>query len=168
MKKRNPMIITAAAFVALSIITHILLEFTKNTARTNYIVFPYLAVCLFLVPFCSVLLGIIILQIIDRFFGIGRPKKSVQKIGWIITLSVLGANLVMVLPYIIWCLSDFFQKVTGNESESAYFPSIPGHGTITSVLLMLISKAPYIYTFAGMALWIFQPSKQERTNEIHI
>lgn len=152
-------VIAAAIFVAISILTYILHSYTYNLRLNNLIVMPNVVIRLVLVPFCNVLLGAVLLQIIDCFLGIVTPKKTAQKAGRIVTLCALGVNLIVVLPYICWCLYILCQIVFGNGNVSACFPSIPVYEDIAMAFLTLMYKAPYVYAPAGIALWLFYPPK---------
>lgn len=157
-------VIAAVIFVAISIFTYILHSYTYDLKLNDLIVMPNIVIRLILVPFCYVLLGVVLLQIIDCFLGIVRPKKAVQKAGRIVTLCVLGVNLIVVLPYICWCLYILCQIIIGSGNVSAYFPSIPMYEEVAMAFLALMYKAPYVYAFVGIALWLFYPPKRDRLN----
>lgn len=157
-------VIAAAIFVAISILTYILHSYTYDLRLNDLIVMPNVVIRLVLVPFCNVLLGVVLLQIIDCFLGIVRPKKAAQKAGRIVTLCALGVNLIVVLPYICWCLYILCQIVIGSGNVSAYFPNIPVYEDVAMAFLSLMYKAPYVYAFVGIALWLFYPPKRDRLN----
>lgn len=157
-------VIAASIFAAISILTYILHAYTYDLRLNELIVMPNVVIRLVLVPFCNVLLGAVLLQVIDCFLGIVRPKKAAQKVGRIVTLCALGVNLVVVLPYICWCLYILCQIVIGSGNVSAYFPSIPVYEGVAMAFLTLMYKAPYVYAFVGIALWLFYPPKRDRLN----
>lgn len=160
-------VIMAVIFAAALIITMPLLKYTDTLKHNTLNAIPNILVRLILLPVCSVLLGGLLLQMIDCFFGINKPKNTAQKIGWITTVCVLGVNLIIVLPYLIWCVTIFIQMLSGHDSISAVFPNIPVYKSVAFFFIELMYSAPYVYVLAGAALWLFRPRKKERSkNEV--
>ena len=157
-------VIVAVIFAVMAVLTYILHSYTYDLRLNDLIVMPNIVIRLILVPFCYVLLGSVLLQILDCVLGIIKPKNAAQKVGRIITLCSLGVNLIVVLPYICWCMYILCQIIIGRGNISAYFPSIPVYEDVAMAFLALMYKAPYVYAFVGIALWLFYPPQRDRLN----
>ena len=156
--------IAIAIFATLSILTFILLSYTYNLKLNRLITVPNIIIRLILVPMCFLLFGAVLMQIIDWLLGIVRHKKTVQKVGKIVTLGVLGVNFVMALPYILWCFYILFQIIVGTDSIASFFPAIPVYTDIALAFLKMAYNTPYLYTLVGIALWLFYSPKRDRLN----
>lgn len=157
-------VIVVGIFAVVSLLTLILNTYTNNLKLNNLVAMPNILTRLVLVPFWSVLLGAVLLQVIDCIFGITKPTKIALKAGRIVISCVLGINLVIVLPYILWCLAVLWQIIFGNGSVTAFFPSIPVYENIAIATLTMMYRYPYVYALVGMALWFFYPSKRDGLN----
>lgn len=155
-------ITVVSVLAAISLLTLLLNAYTSELRMNRLVIMPNVLVRLILVPLCSILLGAVLLQVIDCFLGIAKPKKAAKKLGRIITICILGINLILVLPYIIWCLAIIWQMIFGDGNVSAYFPSILIYEEVAMFFLRLMYTTPYVYSLVGMAVWLFYPSKRDR------
>ena len=148
-------LIFVCVFFALLLFTSILYSYVYSLRLPHYIFTPYILVRL----------GAVILQIIDCFAGIRAPAEPLNKIGKILTITSLISHLIIVLPYIIWHFSGLFQELALAAGEiheiHRTFPYIPVYSDIAHFLLNLMYNYPFVYIFAGIALWIFL-RKQKR------
>lgn len=158
-------LIFVCVFLALLLFTSILYSYTYSLRLPHYIFTPYILVRLLLIPLNMIFLGAVILQIIDCFAGIRAPAEPLNKIGKILTITSLISHLIIVLPYIIWHFSGLFQELALAAGEiheiHRTFPYIPVYSDIAHFLLNLMYNYPFVYIFAGIALWIFL-RKQKR------
>ncbi len=157
---RKKLLVLTVIFMGLLLLTVGLYPYAWNLRCNHYIVAPHILVRLILIPVTLGFLGAVIIQIIDYFFNIGKQESTFLKAGRITTASVLAANFLFVLPYIIWCCAAFFYLLAGYDSISMTFPRIPVYTEIAYFFLMLMYKYPYVYIFAGMSLWLFCPNKR--------
>lgn len=158
--KRTTTFIFIGVFSVLLILTLVLCAYTRNLKLINHIVMPNILTRLILVPLDMIILGAVILQIIDYFADIGKPKNSFLKIGRISTICVVGSNLIIVLPYIVWCFSILFQIIFHFDYISMSFPTIPLYEEVARFFLKLMYSFPFVYVLVGMALWLFYPPKR--------
>lgn len=160
-ENRRTTFILVSTFVVLFVITLLLEVYTRELRFEKMNIMPNVLIRLILVPFCSILAGAVILQIIDYLLGITKPKRIPKKVGQITTICILGINLVVVLPYIIWCLSVVVQRILMDGNVTAYFPNIPIYQDVAMFFLTLMYKVPFVYSIFGMALWLFYPQKRD-------
>ncbi len=157
--KKKTFVLTAI-FLAFLILTAGLFPYTRDLHRNHFISAPHILVRLILIPLTLAFLGAAIIQIIDYFLHIGKQESTFLKAGRLTTVSVLTANLLFVIPYIIWSCFAFFQTLANYDSISLTFPRIPVYTEIAYFFLMLMYQYPYVYIFAGMSLWLFCPNKR--------
>lgn len=157
--KRKATLILIGSFSGLLILTMALCTYTLNLRLRYMNVMPNILTRLILVPLTMAFLGVIMLQVMDYFLDIKKPKKDPQKIGRILTICVIGFNLTIVFPYIIWCFSSLFQKLLGSNSIHMIFPRIPLYEEVAHFFLLLMYSFPFVYIFVGMALWLFYSPK---------
>ena len=157
-KKR--LLVLTAIFLGLSLLTAGLFPYTWNLHCNHYISAPHILLRLILIPVTLAFLGAVMIQVVDYFLNIGKQESTFLKAGRITTISVLAANLLFILPYIIWCCAAFFQLLAGYDSISMTFPGIPVYTEIAYFFLMLMYKYPYVYIFAGMSLCCFAPTSE--------
>ncbi len=134
--------------------------YTAIIKLNSFIVIPNMMVRLLLVPLTLALFGATLIQIIDYFLNIGKQENKFMKAGRITTVSILIGNVLVVLPYMIWCFCILFQVVSSDGSVAMTFPQIPIYEQVAYFFLTLMYKYPYVYSFAGMALWLFYPNKR--------
>lgn len=157
---KKKLLVLTAIFLGLLLLTAGLFPYTWDLYHNYYISAPHILVRLILIPLTLAFLGAVVIQVIDYFLNIGKQESTFLKAGRITTVSVLAANLLFVLPYIIWCCFAFFQVLAHHDSISMTFPRIPVYDEIACFFLMLMYKYPYVYIFAGMSLWLFCPHKR--------
>lgn len=157
---KKKLLILTAIFVGLLLLTAGLFPYTWNLHSKHYISAPHILVRLILVPLTLAFSGAVMIQLIDYFLHIGKQENKFLKAGRIATVSVLAANLLFILPYIIWYCAAFFYLLAGYASVSMSFPAIPVYNEISFFFFMLMYHYPYVYIFAGMSLWLFCPNKR--------
>lgn len=149
-----------AAFFAFSAVTVALSAYTDYLKAERFIVIPNIIVRFLFVPLTMALLGALLIQVIDYFLNIGKKENTFLKVGRITTVSLLIGNLLVVLPYVIWCCCILLQVAGGEGAIAMTFPRIPVYEPVAYFFLILMYKYPYLYSFAGMALWLFHPNKR--------
>lgn len=147
-------------FVAFSCVTLLLYLYTESLKQSKFLFMPNIIVRLIFVPVCYTLLGASILQIIDYFLGITKPQKKAKKIGGTVIICVLVFNIIIVMPYVIWCFFVLFLNMTSADSISMIFPPIPIYEEIALFFLKLMYSSPFVYISVGMTLWLFYPPKK--------
>ena len=157
---KKKLFVLTAIFVGLLLLTASLYPYTWDLHRNHYVSAPHILVRLILIPIMFTFLGAVIIQIIDYFLNIGKQENKFLKAGRITAISVLAANFLFILPYIIWFCAAFFQLLAGYDSISMTFPRIPVYHEIAFFFFMLMYNYPYVYIFAGMSLWLFCPNKR--------
>lgn len=145
-------------FVSILGIFTSLLYYASNIIKTTELrPISNILVRVILIPFCMMVFGYVLLQIIDCFIGIAKPTPACKKTGTIFTVGILSANVLFTIPYIIFC---FFILFSGSNSISLSFPSIPVYEEIAFFFLSLMYNFPVAYVIMGMSLWIFRPNKK--------
>ena len=157
---KKKLLALTAIFAGLLILTAGLFPYTWNLHCNHYISAPHILVRLILIPVPLAFLGAVMIQVVDYFLNIGKQENKFLKAGRITAISVLAANFLFILPYIIWFCAAFFQLLAGYDSISMTFPRIPVYHEIAFFFFMLMYNYPYVYIFAGMSLWLFCPNKR--------
>ena len=157
---KKKLFVLTAIFIGLLLLTAGLYPYTWNLHHNYYISAPHILVRLILIPLTLAFLGAVMIQIIDYFFNIGKQENKFLKAGRITTVSVLAANILFVLPYIIWSCFAFFHALANYDSISLTFTRIPVYHETAFFFFMLMYNYPYVYIFAGMSLWLFCPNKR--------
>lgn len=127
----------------------------------NYNVAPSYLIRLILIPLVMGIFGWVLVQAIDCFWGIRRSSHRVEQIGWVVTICLLGCNLVLILPHLIWLAVSWVKSMTASEVEM-HFPNIPIYQQVSYFLVEIILHAPYVYIVAGVAIWMFFPGKDKK------
>ena len=155
--KRTTLILTAVS-CGLLILTWFLYGYTASLFHRTYFTLPHILVRLTLVPLSMTLLGTTLLQWIDFCFGIGKWRSpKIQEAGKAVIIGFLSLNVLAAFPYLIWCLSIFFQTLSGNTSITAIFPQIPIYQGIAYFFLTLMYAYPFVYAGVGVAVRLFFP-----------
>lgn len=157
---RKETVFRISLFAVLGLLSLILYTATKSLQINELKPIPHILVRLIFIPLSMAAFGSALLQITDFFLGIRKPSPLCKKAGKIVTLSILAVNLLITLPYIIFCIVICFQSLSGADSIAMFFPSIPVYEEVAFFFLSIMYKFPFIYILAGMALWVFFPSKK--------
>lgn len=157
--RKKPVKQTVLQVILLSILaagTAFLCHTTNIIRATEYRPAAYVLVRSILVPFTMMVLGYVLLQIIDCCIGIAKPTPAFKKAGAIWTVSILSANVLFTIPYMILNFLALFPGPDG--SISLTFPPIPVYQEIAFFFLSLMYNYPFVYVLMGMSLWIFRPA----------
>ena len=152
-------VLLAIFFAVVCLVTIPLWVYTRELLRKAFMAAPHMMVRLLLMPATMGLLGALIVQLMDYFMTIGKRETKFLKIGRITTLSVLGFNLLIIIPYIIWLCFVMMELLT-SHNVAMTFPYIPVYTEIFEFFYLLMYKYPYVYTLAGMTLWLFCPNRR--------
>ena len=152
-------VLLAIFFAVVCLVTIPLWVYTRELLRKAFMAAPHMMVRLLLMPATMGLLGALIVQLMDYFMTIGKRETKFLKIGRITTLSVLGFNLLIIIPYIIWLCFVMAELLTSNDVAMT-FPYIPVYTEVFEFFYLLMYKYPYVYTLAGMTLWLFCPNRR--------
>jgi len=152
-------LIMTAVFFSVSILALVLTIHT-NALKSIGIAMPNVIVRLFLLPIFFLLFGMWIINMIDYFIGICRPKQKIKKLGNILTLSFLGINLCFIFPDMVYCFIYLFDKVTMFDGIYLFIKDIPVINYISFLFLNLMYIYPYTYIILGVSLFLFCLSKK--------
>lgn len=159
-KPRKETVFQISLFAVLGLVSLILYTVTKSLQTNRLNPVSHILVRLIFIPLSMAALGSALLQTIDFFLGIQEPSHLCKKVGKIVTISILVINLIITLPYIIFCIAILFQSLSGADSIAMFFPSIPVYEEVAFFFLSIMYKFPFVYILAGMALWIFFQNKK--------
>ena len=95
-----------------------------------------------------------------------KAKKYVYPILFSVGFAVSWMALVLIpIPHVVFlCVVAYRAYVYSFVSMA--FPDIPVYQELFGAMIVLLSKAPFVYTLFGGACWLLGiPGKRERKND---
>ena len=118
-----------------------------------------------LVPAMLFAFGWVLLQCLGTFHTLKPLPGEKVKVLRILALAVLALLVLIPIPHVVFlCVVAYRAYVYSFVSMA--FPDIPVYQELFGAMIVLLSKAPFVYTLFGGACWLLGiPGKRERKND---
>lgn len=150
--KQNQMVVSVIIFLLLLGATFLGIFLTSSSRHFM----PYYLTRVLLVSMVLFYFGILLSKAATYFWG--EPKKIsavFSRTVKIICISLVLLNIVIVLPYLLWCIKILFHVFSGSSNIEMIFPNIIGYNGILNAFLTVMYKTPYIYILVGFCIGAF-------------
>lgn len=163
-KVRKQVIVSLVAFLLLLILSIVFFSRTASH-KINYPFMPYYLTRILLLPIMLFCFGFFLSKVVICFWG--RPRNiSTIFSGTVksISICIVSFNIIVTLPYIIWCIKVLLYVLSGTASIEMSFPYVVGYSEIVNIFLTMMYEASYIYVLPGFCIGAFTIRQQKNPN----
>ena len=154
----KPLIVSLVVFL-IFLIPSVFCYGVSSSQKTEWSL-PYFLSRQFLYPVMFLTLGLFLSKAIHHFWGAStKIPASVSRCVKIAILVLLGANVVLVVPYFFWYMTGLAQAISG-DGVSLIFPYLRIYSEAAQFFLTVMYRVPVLYTVVGFCLGAFPLSKR--------